>query len=50
LLDEASIPWTDFGGGSFAHALIGAVSAKEGCSRVVTFDRKAVRLPGFELL
>lgn len=36
--------------GSFADALIGALDAKAGCSRTVTFDRKALRLPGFELL
>ena len=39
----------DEGHGSFADALIGALSAKAGCSRVLTFDRKALRLPGFEL-
>ena len=37
------------GRGSFADALIGALSAKAGCSRVLTFDRQALRLPGFEL-
>lgn len=37
------------GRGSFADALIGALSAKAGCSRLLTFDRKALRLPGFEL-
>lgn len=37
------------GRGSFGDALIGALSAKAGCSRVVTFDRRALRLPGFEL-
>jgi predicted nucleic-acid-binding protein len=37
------------GRGSFADALIGALAAKAGCSRIVTFDRKALRLPGFEL-
>ena len=37
------------GRGSFADALIGALSAKAGCSRVLTFDRTALRLPGFEL-
>lgn len=36
--------------GSFADALIGALGAKAGCSRTVTLDRKALRLPGFELL
>ncbi len=38
------------GRGSFAEALIGALGAAAGCSRTVTFDRKAVRLPGFESL
>ena len=37
------------GQGSFADALIGALAAKAGCSRTLTFDRKALRLPGFEL-
>jgi predicted nucleic-acid-binding protein len=37
------------GRGSFADALIGALSARAGCSRVLTFDRQALRLPGFEL-
>lgn len=37
------------GRGSFADALIGALSVKAGYTRTVTFDRKALRLPGFEL-
>jgi predicted nucleic-acid-binding protein len=37
------------GRGEFADALIGLLSAKAGCSRVLTFDRKALQLPGFEL-
>jgi len=37
------------GRGSFADALIGALSAKAGCSRVLTFDRGALQLTGFEL-
>ena len=36
--------------GSFADALIGAVGKRAGCSRTFTFDRKASRLPSFELL
>lgn len=36
--------------GAFADALIGAINAQAGCSRTFTFDRKALRLPGFELL
>jgi predicted nucleic-acid-binding protein len=38
------------GRGSFADALIGALGAKMGCSHTVTFDRKALRLPDFQLL
>jgi len=38
------------GRGSFADALIGALGARAGCSRTLTFDRKALRLPDFELL
>lgn len=37
------------GQGSFDDAVIVAVGAKAGCSCTVTFDRKALRLPGFEL-
>ena len=38
------------GHGSFADALIAALGTKAGCSHTVTFDQKAVRLSGFELL
>ena len=38
------------GRGSFADALIGVLAAGAGCSRTVTFDKRASRLPGFELL
>ena len=37
------------GRGSFADALIGALGAAAGCSATLTFDRKALRLPEFEL-
>jgi predicted nucleic-acid-binding protein len=37
------------GDGEFADALIGALGAKAGCARTLTFDRKAARLPGFAL-
>jgi len=37
------------GRGSFADALIAARGARAGCSRTLTFDRRALRLPGFEL-
>jgi predicted nucleic-acid-binding protein len=36
------------GRGTFADALIGARSTRAGCTRILTFDRKALRLPGFE--
>jgi predicted nucleic-acid-binding protein len=35
------------GHGAFADALIGALGIRSGCSRTLTFDRKALRLPGF---
>jgi predicted nucleic-acid-binding protein len=38
------------GRGSFADALIAALDARAGCSATVTFDRRALQLPGFELL
>jgi predicted nucleic-acid-binding protein len=38
------------GRGSFADALIGGLDANAGCFKTLTFDRKASRLPGFELL
>ena len=34
--------------GAFADAFIAALGARRGCSRTLTFDRKALRLPGFE--
>jgi predicted nucleic-acid-binding protein len=37
------------GRGSFADALIGALGARAGCARTLTFDKTALRLPGFEL-
>jgi len=38
------------GQGSFADALISALCTKAGCSNMLTFDRKARRLPGVSLL
>ncbi len=35
------------GRGDFADALIGAVAGRAGCSHILTFDRDALRLPGF---
>jgi predicted nucleic-acid-binding protein len=37
------------GQGAFADAVIAALGIKAGCSYTLTFDRKAQRLPGFEL-
>ncbi|HWE05995.1 MAG TPA: type II toxin-antitoxin system VapC family toxin [Rhizomicrobium sp.] len=37
------------GRGAFSDALILALGDKAGCARTVTFDRKALRLPGFAL-
>ncbi|MFZ0961225.1 MAG: type II toxin-antitoxin system VapC family toxin [Terriglobia bacterium] len=37
------------GRGSFADALIGALGVRAGCARTLTFDKTALRLPGFEL-
>jgi predicted nucleic-acid-binding protein len=37
------------GQGSFADAVIVALGTRMGCSYTLTFDRKAARLPGFEL-
>lgn len=37
------------GRGTFADALIGALADKADCSQTLTFDRKALRLPGFAL-
>lgn len=36
--------------GSFADALIAELGTRAGCSRTLTFDRKAIRLPAFELV
>ena len=37
------------GQGSFADVVIAALGARMSCSCTLTFDRKALRLPGFEL-
>jgi len=37
------------GRGSFADALIVALGSRAGCTRTLTFDKQALRLPGFEL-
>jgi predicted nucleic-acid-binding protein len=35
--------------GDFADVMIAALGAKAGCKHTVTFDQKALRLPGFQL-
>ncbi len=35
--------------GAFADALIAQLGAKAGCTHTLTFDRKALRIPGFTL-
>jgi predicted nucleic-acid-binding protein len=37
------------GHGSFADAVITALGTSAKCSRTLTFDHKALRLPGFAL-
>jgi predicted nucleic-acid-binding protein len=37
------------GRADFADALIASLAVRAGCRHVLTFDRKAARLPGFEL-
>jgi predicted nucleic-acid-binding protein len=36
--------------GEFEDALIGALDAWAGCEKTLTFDRRAGRLPGFEVI
>jgi predicted nucleic-acid-binding protein len=38
------------GHGTFADALIAELGTRAGCTRTLTFDQNAVRLPGFELV
>lgn len=38
------------GPAEFADCLIGRTNVTAGCSTTITFDRKAAKLPGFELL
>jgi predicted nucleic-acid-binding protein len=38
------------GNGGFADALVGALGAWAGCTSTLTFDRKAARLAGFQLV
>jgi predicted nucleic-acid-binding protein len=38
------------GRGAFADALIAELGGRAGCTRTLTFDQKAIRLSGFELV
>jgi predicted nucleic-acid-binding protein len=38
------------GRGSFSDALIAEFGVRAGCARTLTFDQKALRLPGFEIV
>jgi predicted nucleic-acid-binding protein len=38
------------GAGSFSDALIGALGTRAGCAVTLTFDKKAARLKGFQLV
>ena len=38
------------GRGTFADALIGVLATKAGCERILTFDRRSLRLPAYELI
>ena len=38
------------GRGSFSDALIAELGTRAGCARTLTFDQKALRLPGFEIV
>ena len=43
----AAIAMVRDGRGEFADAFISAIASRAGCSTTVTFDRDALRLPGF---
>jgi len=36
--------------GSFSDALIAQLGVRAGCTRTLTFDQKALRLPGFQIV
>jgi predicted nucleic-acid-binding protein len=38
------------GRGSFSNALIAELGMRAGCARTLTFDKKALRLPSFEVV
>ena len=55
VVEDAELAWKalrawDKSGADFSDALRGQVLASRGCEKVVTFDKAAARLAGFELL
>jgi predicted nucleic-acid-binding protein len=55
VVEDAELAWKalrawDKSGADFSDALLGQVLASHGCEKVVTFDKAAARLAGFELL
>jgi predicted nucleic-acid-binding protein len=55
VIDEAELVWKALrawqsSSADFSDAVIGEILRVRGCTKVVTFDKAAARLPGFELL
>lgn len=55
VVEDAELAWKalrawDKSAADFSDALLGQVLASRGCEKVVTFDKAAARLAGFELL
>ena len=55
LVEEAELVWKalrawEKSSADFSDALMGQAAAAQGCEKIVTFDKSAAKLPGFELL
>jgi len=55
LVEESDLVWKalrawDKSAADFSDALLGQVAIARGCEKIVTFDKSAARLTGFELL
>ena len=55
IVEEADLVWKalkawEKPSADFSDALVGQALTARGCRRIVTFDKSAARLPGFELL
>ncbi len=55
IVEEADLVWKALrawgkSSADFSDALMGQALTARGCKRIVTFDKSAARLPGFELL